>query len=166
MNLEGEGLRVWFCSALTGLLPLSPPPTELARELHFSVDDINRIRVENPNSLLDQSAALLSLWVSREGKRAKSESLPLPAAWPRPPHPCRLPADPSHLTVDASLAVESLHAALRNIDRADIVASLEAPPTTLDEGACRLSDRDSALLSPSVLNGKTTQHNHTPALLS
>lgn len=59
--------------------------------------------------------------------------------------------------------MESLHAALRNIDRADIVASLEAPPTSLDEGACRLSDRDSALLSPSVLNGKTTQRNATPA---
>uniref|UniRef100_A0A8D3C8R1 Ankyrin 1, erythrocytic b n=1 Tax=Scophthalmus maximus TaxID=52904 RepID=A0A8D3C8R1_SCOMX len=35
---------------------------ELARELQFGVDDINRIRVENPNSLLDQSSALLNLW--------------------------------------------------------------------------------------------------------
>lgn len=50
--------------------------SELARELHFSVDDINRIRVENPNSLLDQSAALLNLWASREGRRAKSKSAP------------------------------------------------------------------------------------------
>uniref|UniRef100_A0A663MMH8 Ankyrin-1 n=1 Tax=Athene cunicularia TaxID=194338 RepID=A0A663MMH8_ATHCN len=41
---------------------------ELARELQFGVDDINRIRVENPNSLLEQSMALLNLWVSREGK--------------------------------------------------------------------------------------------------
>lgn len=48
--------------------------TELARELQFGVDDINRIRVENPNSLLDQSSALLNLWVSREGKRAKSKT--------------------------------------------------------------------------------------------
>lgn len=47
---------------------------ELARELQFGVDDINRIRVENPNSLLDQSSALLNLWASREGKRAKSTS--------------------------------------------------------------------------------------------
>uniref|UniRef100_A0A7N6F6N4 Ankyrin 1, erythrocytic b n=1 Tax=Anabas testudineus TaxID=64144 RepID=A0A7N6F6N4_ANATE len=46
----------------------------LARELQFGVDDINRIRVENPNSLLDQSSALLNLWASREGKRAKSKS--------------------------------------------------------------------------------------------
>lgn len=46
---------------------------ELARELLFGVDEINRIRVENPNSLLDQSSALLSLWASREGQRAKSE---------------------------------------------------------------------------------------------
>uniref|UniRef100_A0A668U271 Ankyrin 1, erythrocytic b n=1 Tax=Oreochromis aureus TaxID=47969 RepID=A0A668U271_OREAU len=98
---------------------------ELARELQFGVDDINRIRVENPNSLLDQSSALLSLWASREGKRAK---------------------------------MESLYIALKNIDRADIVTSLEgqAPqpaPGSSEEGACRLSDRDSTLLSPSVING-------------
>uniref|UniRef100_A0A4W6BYR2 Ankyrin-1 n=1 Tax=Lates calcarifer TaxID=8187 RepID=A0A4W6BYR2_LATCA len=103
---------------------------ELARELQFGVDDINRIRVENPNSLLDQSSALLNLWASREGKRAK---------------------------------MESLYTALKNIDRADIVTSLEgqAPqplPGSSEEGACRLSDRDSTLLSPSVLNGKTHQH--------
>uniref|UniRef100_G3Q0K9 Ankyrin 1, erythrocytic b n=1 Tax=Gasterosteus aculeatus aculeatus TaxID=481459 RepID=G3Q0K9_GASAC len=97
----------------------------LARELQFGVDDINRIRVENPNSLLEQSSALLNLWASREGKRAK---------------------------------MESLYAALKNIDRADIVTSLEgqvpqAAPGFLEEGACRLGDRDSTLLSPSVLNG-------------
>ncbi|XP_074546548.1 uncharacterized protein ank1b isoform X5 [Halichoeres trimaculatus] len=100
---------------------------ELARELQFGVDDINRIRVENPNSLLDQSSALLSLWASREGKRAK---------------------------------MESLYTALKNIDRADIVTSLEgqAPqpaPGSSEEGACRLSDRDSSLLSPSVINEVT-----------
>ncbi|XP_064256362.1 ankyrin-1 isoform X3 [Passer domesticus] len=48
---------------------------ELARELQFGVDDINRIRVENPNSLLEQSIALLNLWASREGKDVKIESL-------------------------------------------------------------------------------------------
>lgn len=47
--------------------------TELARELHFGVEDINRIRVENPNSLLEQSAALLNLWANREGRNAKGE---------------------------------------------------------------------------------------------
>lgn len=61
------------------------------------------------------------------------------------------------------LSVESLYIALRNIDRADIVSSLEgqAPqpvPGFLEEGACRLSDRDSTLLSPSVINGKTHKH--------
>ncbi|CAN9513203.1 unnamed protein product [Ophioblennius macclurei] len=48
---------------------------ELARELQLSVDDINKIRVENPNSLLEQSSALLNLWATREGKRAKMETL-------------------------------------------------------------------------------------------
>ncbi|XP_038154888.1 ankyrin-1 isoform X2 [Cyprinodon tularosa] len=100
---------------------------ELARELQFSVDDINRIRAENPNSLFDQSSALLNLWVSREGKKAK---------------------------------MESLYTALKNIDRADIVSSLEGQPPQQgpgmsEEGACRLADRDSTLLSPSVLNEMT-----------
>uniref|UniRef100_A0A3P8R0R5 Ankyrin 1, erythrocytic b n=1 Tax=Astatotilapia calliptera TaxID=8154 RepID=A0A3P8R0R5_ASTCA len=104
---------------------LSEYTHKLARELQFGVDDINRIRVENPNSLLDQSSALLNLWASREGKRAK---------------------------------MESLYFALKNIDRADIVTSLEgqAPqpaPGSSEEGACRLGDRDSTLLSPSVING-------------
>ncbi|XP_034026214.1 ankyrin-1a isoform X4 [Thalassophryne amazonica] len=39
---------------------------ELARELQLSVDDINKVRVENPNSLLEQSSALLNLWATRE----------------------------------------------------------------------------------------------------
>uniref|UniRef100_A0AAX7VRS1 Ankyrin 1, erythrocytic b n=1 Tax=Astatotilapia calliptera TaxID=8154 RepID=A0AAX7VRS1_ASTCA len=110
-------------------LNITMPPC-LARELQFGVDDINRIRVENPNSLLDQSSALLNLWASREGKRAK---------------------------------MESLYFALKNIDRADIVTSLEgqAPqpaPGSSEEGACRLGDRDSTLLSPSVINGKIQEH--------
>ncbi|KAJ8286759.1 hypothetical protein GJAV_G00042960 [Gymnothorax javanicus] len=96
---------------------------ELARELQFGVDDINRIRVENPNSLLDQSSALLNLWATREGKRAK---------------------------------MESLYGALKNIDRTDIVSSLEGQgsqpgPGLLEEGAQRHADRDH--LAPNVING-------------
>ncbi|KAA0716569.1 Ankyrin-1 [Triplophysa tibetana] len=48
---------------------------ELGRELQFNVDEINKIRVENPNSLLEQSSTLLNLWATREGKRAKMDSL-------------------------------------------------------------------------------------------
>lgn len=55
------------------ILALGSLPAELARELQFTVEDINRIRVENPNSLLEQSAALLTLWVAREGENAKSQ---------------------------------------------------------------------------------------------
>uniref|UniRef100_A0A8C0IDX3 Ankyrin 3 n=1 Tax=Bubo bubo TaxID=30461 RepID=A0A8C0IDX3_BUBBB len=44
--------------------------TELARELNFSVDEINQIRVENPNSLIAQSFMLLKKWVTRDGKNA------------------------------------------------------------------------------------------------
>ncbi|XP_016407777.1 ankyrin-1-like [Sinocyclocheilus rhinocerous] len=48
---------------------------ELGRELQFNVDEINKIRVENPNSLLEQSSTLLNLWAAQEGKRAKMDSL-------------------------------------------------------------------------------------------
>ncbi|NXE67415.1 ANK1 protein, partial [Calcarius ornatus] len=94
---------------------------ELARELQFGVDDINRIRVENPNSLLEQSIALLNLWASREGKNVK---------------------------------IENLYAALRNIDRSEIVNMLEGSgrQSRSLKGSWRYSDRDYSL-SPSQMNG-------------
>ncbi|CAJ0921833.1 unnamed protein product [Ranitomeya imitator] len=49
--------------------------TELARELNFSVDEINQIRVENPNSLTTQSFILLKKWVIRDGKNATTDAL-------------------------------------------------------------------------------------------
>ncbi|XP_048025993.1 ankyrin-3-like isoform X6 [Megalobrama amblycephala] len=49
--------------------------TELAREMEFSVDEINHIRVENPNSLTAQSFMLLKKWVSRDGKNATTDAL-------------------------------------------------------------------------------------------
>uniref|UniRef100_A0A4W6E9N5 Ankyrin 2 n=1 Tax=Lates calcarifer TaxID=8187 RepID=A0A4W6E9N5_LATCA len=49
--------------------------TELARELDFSEERINLIRIENPNSLQDQSHALLKLWAEREGKHATESTL-------------------------------------------------------------------------------------------
>ncbi|XP_015738591.1 ankyrin-1 isoform X2 [Coturnix japonica] len=94
---------------------------ELARELQFGVDDINRIRVENPNSLLEQSIALLNLWVSREGKGVK---------------------------------IENLYTALRNIDRSEIVSTLQGPgrQSRSMKGSWRYTDRDYSL-SPSQMNG-------------
>ncbi|XP_076586154.1 ankyrin-1a isoform X9 [Chaetodon auriga] len=97
---------------------------ELARELQLSVDDINKIRVENPNSLLEQSSALLNLWATREGKRAK---------------------------------MESLYAALKSIDRMDIVNMLEGqPPQPARQGSRDLSRRrhnEREHLSPGMTNG-------------
>ncbi|XP_058491916.1 ankyrin-1-like isoform X8 [Solea solea] len=97
---------------------------ELARELQLSVDDINKIRVENPNSLLEQSSALLNLWATREGKRAK---------------------------------MESLYAALKSIDRMDIVSMLEGqPPQPARQGARDLSRRrhnEREHISPGMTNG-------------
>uniref|UniRef100_A0AAZ3R602 Ankyrin-2 n=1 Tax=Oncorhynchus tshawytscha TaxID=74940 RepID=A0AAZ3R602_ONCTS len=49
--------------------------TELARELEFSEERINLIRIENPNSLQDQSHALLKLWTNRDGKHATETTL-------------------------------------------------------------------------------------------
>nr|XP_048685407.1 ankyrin-1 isoform X13 [Caretta caretta] len=97
---------------------------ELARELQFGVDDINRIRVENPNSLLEQSVALLNLWVSREGKNAK---------------------------------MENLYAALRSIDRSEIVNMLEGSgrQSRSLKGDRHYADKDYSL-SPSQMNGYTS----------
>ncbi|XP_063095974.1 ankyrin-1 isoform X5 [Cavia porcellus] len=94
---------------------------ELARELQFSVEEINRIRVENPNSLWEQSAALLNLWAAREGADAK---------------------------------MESLYAALRNIDRSEIVNMLEGSSRQSRNlrPEQRQADRDYSL-SPSQMNG-------------
>ncbi|XP_069385767.1 ankyrin-3 isoform X5 [Paralichthys olivaceus] len=49
--------------------------TELARELEFSEDDIQLVRTDNPNSLQEQSHALLQCWVEREGKHATEDCL-------------------------------------------------------------------------------------------
>ncbi|XP_045903331.1 ankyrin-2-like isoform X2 [Micropterus dolomieu] len=49
--------------------------TELARELEFSEDDIQLVRTQNPNSLQEQSHALLQRWVEREGKHATEDCL-------------------------------------------------------------------------------------------
>lgn len=51
------------------------PIIELAREMNFTVDEINHIRLENPNSLTAQSFMLLKKWVSREGKNATSKTI-------------------------------------------------------------------------------------------
>lgn len=45
-------------------------PVELARELDFTEEQIHQIRIENPNSLQDQSHALLKYWLERDGKHA------------------------------------------------------------------------------------------------
>ncbi|XP_038308274.1 ankyrin-1 isoform X14 [Canis lupus baileyi] len=101
---------------------------ELARELQFSVEDINRIRVENPNSLLEQSAALLNLWVLREGKNAN---------------------------------MENLYAALRNIDRSEIVNMLEGSGRQSRnlKPERRHTDRDYSS-SPSQMNGQQRVQAH------
>uniref|UniRef100_A0A8K9UN63 Ankyrin 2a, neuronal n=1 Tax=Oncorhynchus mykiss TaxID=8022 RepID=A0A8K9UN63_ONCMY len=52
-----------------------PCVSELARELEFNEDEIQEVRTENPNSLQEQSHALLQRWAEREGKHATEESL-------------------------------------------------------------------------------------------
>uniref|UniRef100_A0A8C1RUV5 Ankyrin 2a, neuronal n=1 Tax=Cyprinus carpio TaxID=7962 RepID=A0A8C1RUV5_CYPCA len=48
---------------------------ELAKELEFNEDEIQRVRAEKPNSLQEQSHALLQHWVEREGKHATEDTL-------------------------------------------------------------------------------------------
>uniref|UniRef100_A0A3Q3F3P2 Ankyrin 1 n=1 Tax=Labrus bergylta TaxID=56723 RepID=A0A3Q3F3P2_9LABR len=96
---------------------------ELARELQLSVDDINKIRVENPNSLLEQSSALLNLWATPRGQEG-----------------------------------QDLYAALKSIDRMDIVNMLEGqPPQPARQGSRDLSRRrhnEREHLSPGMTNGE------------
>lgn len=47
---------------------------ELAQELEFTEDQIHQIRAENPNSLQDQSHALLKYWMDRGGDEATGRS--------------------------------------------------------------------------------------------
>ncbi|XP_071470557.1 ankyrin-2 isoform X5 [Marmota flaviventris] len=49
--------------------------TELARELDFTEEQIHQIRIENPNSLQDQSHALLKYWLERDEKHATDTNL-------------------------------------------------------------------------------------------
>ncbi|XP_036439579.1 ankyrin-2 [Colossoma macropomum] len=49
--------------------------TELAKELEFSEDEVQQVRSENPNSLQEQSNALLQRWAEREGKHATEDCL-------------------------------------------------------------------------------------------
>uniref|UniRef100_A0A671R2J1 Ankyrin-1-like n=1 Tax=Sinocyclocheilus anshuiensis TaxID=1608454 RepID=A0A671R2J1_9TELE len=77
----------WQMLIITVLTFTFPTQTDahiykLGRELQFNVDEINKIRVENPNSLLEQSSTLLNLWAAREGKRLALQSpFPNPLVW-------------------------------------------------------------------------------------
>lgn len=61
--------RAWGASSEAPLTGAASLP-ELARELDFSEEQIHQIRVENPNSLQDQSHALLKYWLERDGRLA------------------------------------------------------------------------------------------------
>lgn len=83
-----EATRIWFHKNLSSTLLLTAGNrckvgqkkktslqrwisfSELARELDFTEEQIHQIRIENPNSLQDQSHALLKYWLERDGKHA------------------------------------------------------------------------------------------------
>uniref|UniRef100_A0A8C5BPJ8 Ankyrin 2a, neuronal n=1 Tax=Gadus morhua TaxID=8049 RepID=A0A8C5BPJ8_GADMO len=54
---------------------MSSKDYELARELEFNEEEIQLVRTENPNSLQEQSHALLQRWTQREGKHATEDCL-------------------------------------------------------------------------------------------
>lgn len=133
---------------------------ELARELQLSVDDINKIRVENPNSLLEQSSALLNLWATREGKRAKSES---DCTFASQVFDAVFPGNLcsvlfwTTVCLAHAFTVESLYMALKSIDRMDIVNMLEGqPPQPARQGSRDPSRRrhEREHLSPGMTNGE------------
>uniref|UniRef100_A0A8D2Q6T4 Ankyrin 1 n=1 Tax=Varanus komodoensis TaxID=61221 RepID=A0A8D2Q6T4_VARKO len=157
---------------------------ELARELQFGVDDINGIRVENPNNLLEQSVALLNLWTSRGGENATSALAALPDSqeepqgtgagtpWPtrsRPAAPpresaCRPPSAPAGYASlqDELLSPASLHYALPSPLRADQywseVTIMDAIPmaATEQDALMEMSDMQvwSSGLTPSLVTAE------------
>lgn len=94
---------------------------ELARELEFSVEEINSIRVENPNSLTAQSFMLLKKWVQRDGKNATSKTKARLST--------NVAGSPqsSHGIVCLLSPADTLTAVLNKINRLDIVTLLEGP---------------------------------------
>lgn len=46
---------------------------ELAKELEFNDNEVQQVRMKNPNSLQEQSTALLQRWTEREGKHATGQ---------------------------------------------------------------------------------------------
>uniref|UniRef100_A0A8C6JE05 Uncharacterized protein n=1 Tax=Melopsittacus undulatus TaxID=13146 RepID=A0A8C6JE05_MELUD len=139
---------------------------ELARELQFGVEEINRIRVENPNSLLEQSLALLNLWVSREGKSINSDLHPVSLLAPL--CLCVLGMTPlsAHIGYaslqDELLSPASLHYTLPSPLRADQywneVAIMDAIPvaTTEQDALMEMSDMQvwSSGLTPSLVTAE------------
>lgn len=102
--------------------------SELARELDFSVEEINFIRVENPNSLTAQSFMLLKKWVHRDGKNATSKQCVSVGIMAAAGH---TQADDIMVCFDSALPLSSLAdaltAVLTKINRLDIVTLLEGP---------------------------------------
>uniref|UniRef100_A0A670Z995 Ankyrin 1 n=1 Tax=Pseudonaja textilis TaxID=8673 RepID=A0A670Z995_PSETE len=141
---------------------------ELARELQFGVDDINRIRVENPNSLLEQSMTLLNLWTSRGGQSANRAGPLNPVSPPPPPQfsvsVCRpLSAHAGYASLqDELLSPASMHYALPSPLCADQywneVAILEAIPMAASEQDALLEMSDmqvwSSGLTPSLVTAE------------
>lgn len=56
---------------------------ELARELGFTEEQVHQIRIENPNSLQDQSHALLRHWLERDCRPAAGRATGARRAGPR-----------------------------------------------------------------------------------
>lgn len=56
---------------------------ELARELGFTEEQVHQIRIENPNSLQDQSHALLRHWLERDCRPAAGRAAGARRAGPR-----------------------------------------------------------------------------------
>uniref|UniRef100_A0A672TW91 Ankyrin 1 n=1 Tax=Strigops habroptila TaxID=2489341 RepID=A0A672TW91_STRHB len=163
--------QLFFLSCSTwpdhAVLDMVSPP-ELARELQFGVDEINRIRVENPNSLLEQSLALLNLWVSREGKSVNTLTLLEAVSLLAPLCLCVLEMMPlsAHIGYaslqDELLSPASLHYTLPSPLRADQywneVAIMDAIPVaaTEQDALMEMSDMQvwSSGLTPSLVTAE------------
>lgn len=92
--------------------------------MNFTVDEINQIRLENPNSLTAQSFMLLRKWVSREGKNATSKTFfsQLP-----PCKSCCFFISHCCFSFLPFSTADALTTVLAKVNRMDIVTLLEGP---------------------------------------
>lgn len=135
---------------------------ELARELGFTEEQVHQIRIENPNSLQDQSHALLRHWLERDCRPAAGRAAGARRAGPRAergvPTGPQVPAASSttarwrtgHEAASRTLGTRLAPRSCARVSRGGLVEAREAP------GPRRRARAHGAPFSSSLLCSRVT----------